>query len=134
MMLMTSDNTKGIADMRSCLFVALGGAIGSVARYLIGLIEINEFTDFPVKTVAINILGSFLIGLIVALSMKKGNLNPDMVLFAKVGICGGFTTFSTFALESSNLLQNGRTVTALAYIFLSIVLSIAAVFMAQRIV
>lgn len=120
--------------MRSCLFVALGGAVGSVARYLIGLIEINEYTDFPVKTLAINILGSFLIGVIVALSVKKGNWNPDMVLFAKVGICGGFTTFSTFALESSNLFQNGRSAMALTYIFLSIALSIAAVFIAQKIV
>ncbi len=120
--------------MISCLWVALGGAIGSVARYLIGLIKLNESVVFPYKTLIINIVGSFLIGLITALSLSKGNMNPDMVLFLKVGICGGFTTFSTFALESSNLFQGGRIGTAILYIVLSLTLSIVAAFAAQQIV
>ena len=94
--------------MLDCLSVALGGAIGSVLRYLIGLIPLKEQTLFPIKTFAINVLGCFVIGLIAALSLKSSNLNPRLVLFLKVGICGGFTTFSTFALESSNLLKNGH--------------------------
>lgn len=120
--------------MSSCLSVALGGAIGSVARYLIGLIKINESTVFPYKTLAINIIGSFLIGVIVALSVKKGSMSPDMVLFLKVGICGGFTTFSTFALESTNLFQSGRIGSAIVYIFLSVTASVAAILIAQTVV
>lgn len=117
--------------MSSCLWVALGGAIGSVARYLIGLIKINEAAVFPYKTLAINVIGSFLIGVIVALSMKKGDMDPDVVLFLKVGICGGFTTFSTFALESTNLFQSGRAGLAAVYILLSVTASIAAIVLAQ---
>lgn len=120
--------------MRSCLYVAAGGAIGAVARYLIGLIKMNEFAFFPIKTLVINIVGSFLIGIVVALSLKKGNWDPDVVLLMKTGICGGFTTFSTFALETSNLLENGRIPMAFAYITLSILLSVSAVFAAQKIV
>ena len=117
--------------MSSCLYVALGGAIGSVARYLIGRIKINESTIFPYKTFAINIIGSFLIGVVVVLVGKKSDMTPNMVLFLKVGICGGFTTFSTFALESVNLLQNGRIGCAVLYIFLSITASITAIAIAQ---
>ena len=117
--------------MSSFLSVALGGAIGSVARYLIGLIKINDSATFPYKTLAINIIGSFLIGVIVALTTKKGNMNPDTVLFLKVGICGGFTTFSTFALESTELLQSGRIGSAVVYILLSITASITAIVIAQ---
>ncbi len=120
--------------MLSCLSVALGGAVGSVIRYLIGLIKIDESVVFPYKTLLINVLGSFLIGAIVALAIKKVDLSPNMVLFLKVGICGGFTTFSTFALETSNMLQNGRWCSAGIYIILSVVLSVTAVFVAQKIV
>ncbi|MBQ0098556.1 MAG: fluoride efflux transporter CrcB [Oscillospiraceae bacterium] len=120
--------------MMSCLCVALGGAIGSVLRYLIGLIKIEESIVFPYKTLAINIIGSFLIGIVVALTMKKVDLNPDLVLFFKVGICGGFTTFSTFALESVNLFQSGKILVSLLYIVLSVTLSVCAIFLAQKIV
>ena len=101
--------------MLNCLAVALGGAIGSVLRYLIGLIPVKEQFLFPIKTFAINVIGCFVIGLVTALTLKSNNLNPKLVLFMKVGICGGFTTFSTFALESSNLLKNGHTGIAVTY-------------------
>ena len=117
--------------MSSCLFVALGGALGSVLRYLIGLIKIKESAVFPYKTLIINIVGSFLIGLIVAWTVKNGNLSSNMILFMKVGICGGFTTFSTFAFESADLIQNGRAGIAILYIVLSVAVSVAAVFTAQ---
>ena len=117
--------------MLDCLAVALGGALGSVLRYLIGLIQFKEQTLFPIKTFAINVLGCFLIGLIAALSLKSSNLNPRLVLFLKVGICGGFTTFSTFALESSNLLKNGHPGIAALYMFLSIAVGIGFVLLAE---
>ena len=81
--------------------------IGAVCRYLIGLIPVNENLAFPVKTFAINILGSFIIGLIAGLALKNNALNPRLVLFLKVGICGGFTTFSSFALETGDLIRAG---------------------------
>ena len=117
--------------MLSCLFVALGGAVGSVARYLIGLIKLNDSAVFPIKTLAINIIGSFLIGLIVALSVKSSDLDPQLVLFLKVGVCGGFTTFSTFALESVELFGSGRPGAAVLYVLLSVLGSAAAILLAQ---
>lgn len=120
--------------MLDCLAVALGGAIGSVLRYLIGLFPLKEQTLFPIKTFAINVLGCFVIGLIAALSLKSSNLNPRLVLFLKVGICGGFTTFSTFALESSNLLKNGHPGIAALYMFLSIAVGIGFVLLAELLI
>ena len=120
--------------MLDCLAVALGGAAGSFLRYLIGLIPVKEQFLFPIKTFAINVLGSFIIGLFTALALKSSNLNPRLVLFLKVGICGGFTTFSTFALESSNLLKNGHTRIAALYMFLSIAIGIVFVLLAELIV
>ena len=117
--------------MLNCLAVALGGALGSVLRYLIGLIPVNERFLFPIKTFAINVLGCFIIGLVTALALKSNSLNPKLVLFLKVGICGGFTTFSTFALESSNLLKNGHSGIAALYMFLSIAVGIGFVLLAE---
>ena len=120
--------------MLNCLVVGVGGFIGSVMRYLIGLIHINESFVFPVKTFAVNIIGAFAIGIITALALKNVELNPRLVLFLKVGICGGFTTFSTFALESAKLFQDGRGVIAVIYIVLSAVLSVLAVLAAELLV
>lgn len=120
--------------MLNCLAVGAGGCIGSVLRYLIGLIDLKESIVFPYKTLAINVVGSFFIGLIVALALKNHKVDPRLILFLKVGICGGFTTFSTFALESLQLFQTQKIVAALLYIILSIVLSILAIFLAQSMV
>ena len=90
--------------MIDCIVVGAGGFIGAVCRYLIGLIPLNEGGAFPVKTFLINIAGSFVIGIIAALALKNSALNPRAVLFLKVGICGGFTTFSSFALETGDLI------------------------------
>ena len=120
--------------MLNCLAVAIGGAIGSVLRYLIGLIPVKEQVLFPIKTFAINVIGCFVIGLVTALALKSNYLNPKLVLFLKVGICGGFTTFSTFALESSNLLKNGHAGIAALYMFLSIAVGIGFVLLAELLV
>ena len=82
----------------------------------------NEFKDFY----DINILGSFLIGFISTIALKK-SMNPHLVLLLKTGLCGGFTTFSTFTLESFTLHKNGNTTLAMIYIVLSIVLGLSAV-------
>ncbi|MGI6007073.1 MAG: fluoride efflux transporter CrcB [Ruminococcus sp.] len=120
--------------MMNCLIVGLGGFIGSVCRYLIGLIPINERYVFPVKTFAINIIGCFIIGIIAAASLKNTALNPKLVLLLKVGVCGGFTTFSSFALETGDLMKNVDLLTALAYVVLSAFLGVLAVFAGQAVI
>lgn len=120
--------------MASCLCVALGGAVGAMLRYLIGLIKINESFAFPIKTLIINVVGSFLIGLIAAFAGSRSNFNADLLLLLKVGVCGGFTTFSTFALETAGLIQDGKLMTAFLYAVLSAVLSVAAVFLSQYLI
>lgn len=117
-----------------CLVVGAGGFVGSVCRYLISLIPMKETTTFPFKTFFTNILGAFIIGLIVAISLKKPGLDPKLTLLIKTGFCGGFTTFSTFALESSDLWTNGHYAIALLYMVLSVILCIAAVLVAEAIV
>lgn len=120
--------------MAECFIVGLGGFIGAVCRYLIGLIPLREGCVFPVKTFLINAAGCFLIGVIAALAVKTNWLNPKAVLFLKVGICGGFTTFSSFALETGGLIENGRMKLAVLYAVLSVAVGLIAVFAGQEIV
>ncbi len=120
--------------MIECMVVGLGGFLGSVCRYLVGLIPLKEGLTFPVKTFVINILGSFLIGIIAAAAAKNSSVNPRVVLLLKVGVCGGFTTFSSFALESGELIKNGNLYVAVTYVVLSVVLGILAVFTGEAII
>ena len=120
--------------MMECIVVGAGGFIGAVCRYLIGLIPLKESCAFPVKTFVINMVGSFLIGIIAALAMRTDSLNPRMVLFLKVGICGGFTTFSSFALETGDLMQDGKWKLAVLYAVLSVAAGVIAVFAGQGII
>lgn len=115
--------------MAECLLVGIGGFIGSVCRYLIGLIPLSPSNGFPVKTLVINVAGAFAIGLIAA-AAKNADISPRIVLLLKTGICGGFTTFSTFALEISDLIRGGSWAAAAAYMLLSLILGVAAVFAA----
>ena len=117
--------------MINCIVVGVGGFIGSVCRYLIGLLPIEAGSGFPIKTLAINVVGSFCLGLIAALAAKNEGMDPHVVLLLKVGVCGGFTTFSTFAYESTELIRSGHTLTAFAHICLSVLLGVVAVFAAQ---
>lgn len=115
--------------MLNCLVVGAGGFVGSVLRYLLSLVPISRGGAFPVNTLVINVLGAFVIGLVAA---AVARLDPRAALFLRVGICGGFTTFSTFALETTTLMQNGRIAAAAAYVALSVCLCIGAVALAQH--
>ena len=107
--------------------VALGGAAGSVARYLVGVGSGKVFgLEFPWGTLIINIAGSFLIGVFAELFALKWNLSQAAQAFLTVGICGGFTTFSTFSLDAYLLMQRGEWWPAAAYIVASVALSIGA--------
>lgn len=120
--------------MIECIVVGAGGFIGAVCRYFIGMIPLKEGCAFPVKTLMINIAGSFLIGIVAAMAMKTDFLNPRTILFLKVGICGGFTTFSSFALEAADLMNDGKIHLAVIYTVLSVTLGILAVFAGQTVV
>lgn len=120
--------------MLNCIVVGAGGFIGAVCRYLIGFIPLKEGSLFPIKTFLINIIGSFIIGIVAALALENDSLDPRMVLFLKVGICGGFTTFSSFALETGDLVKNGNVRIALLYAILSMAAGIIAVFAGQEII
>ena len=114
--------------MLNILAVGAGGFIGSVLRYVIGLIPVTETFVFPIKTFAINVIGCLLIGVIAMSVSKNIELNPQMLLFLKVGLCGGFTTFSTFALETSDLMKSGHMGIAFLYVVLSVIVGIAVIF------
>lgn len=111
--------------MRSILFVGLGGAIGAIGRYLISLFSVKG--DFPFLTLLTNLLGAILIGVVVGLADSKANMPKDLILFLKTGVCGGFTTFSTFSLESLLLLENGKYFLGSVYIVASVALCILGV-------
>ena len=116
---MTADEEiqkRGIGEM-SFLFVALGGAIGAMARYAISLIPVK--TGFPVLTLVTNILGAILIGFIAGITSWDKNIPENAILFFKTGVCGGFTTFSTFSLEAYSLFEGKQYVMGGVYIALS---------------
>ena len=103
--------------MLGFIFVGFGGALGSVLRYAISLIPYKQ--TFPVLTLITNICGALLIGYIAGLASKR-NVSQNLTLFLKTGLCGGFTTFSTFSLEAYNLFQGGSYGCAGLYVILSL--------------
>lgn len=108
------------------LQVALGGAIGSVLRYLVGVGMLRSFgaQPFPLGVIPVNIVGSFIMGALVVFLGQKGLTNWNA--FLAVGILGGFTTFSSFSLETWRLIDTGRYDLAAAYVLLSVAVSLLA--------
>lgn len=111
----------------NCIAVGAGGFVGAVLRYLMGLIPFLQRGSLPYHTLLINVLGAILIGMIVKTADSTELLNPAAVLFLKVGVCGGFTTFSTFSLESLDLLESGRPAAFAVYALASVALCVAGV-------
>jgi len=101
------------------VFVGLGGALGAIGRYAISMIPIK--TEFPFLTLITNILGAVLIGFISGMVSAKQDVSQNTVLFWKTGVCGGFTTFSTFSLEAYELFEKGSTILGLVYAVVSVV-------------
>ena len=119
--------------MIQILSVGAGGFIGAVLRFFMGKLPLKEMTIFPVNTLLINLIGAFAIGLVAAAGSRYGAENSNLVLFLKVGLCGGFTTFSTFALESATLMKSGHPKVAFLYMLLSILVGVGAIFITDLI-
>jgi CrcB protein len=100
------------------LYVALGGALGALGRYLISIVPIK--TEFPILTLITNIVGAIIIGFVVGLVTAKPTISKNVSLFWKTGICGGFTTFSTFSLEAVNLMEKQKYCLGGLYMILSV--------------
>lgn len=114
--------------MKTLLLIFLGGGLGSSLRYGISMLFKKIYTQeiiFPWHTLTINILGCFLLGLLVAYNYKQ--TNPWLNSFFVIGFCGGFTTFSTFSYEIITLFKSGLTSSALLYLLLSIILGCIAI-------
>ena len=122
-------------NLQLVLAVALGGAIGSVARYLVGIGSGKLFgMAFPWGTLIINITGSFLIGAFIGLFATRWDLSQTVRVFLTVGICGGYTTFSTFSLDAFYLMERGENLASTAYMIGSVVLSVSALVAAIHLV
>lgn len=117
------------------LWVAAGGALGSVARYL-SMVALGSLigTGFPWGTLFVNILGSAIMGILAELGALVWQPSPDFKLFLTVGILGGFTTFSTFSLDVALLVERHDWLVAFTYVAASVILSVGALFTAMAVV
>ena len=121
--------------LKNILLVALGGACGSVARYLLSkLMQDNALSNFPFGTMTVNILGCLLIGMVYGLAENNISINPALKLLLTVGFCGGFTTFSTFMNESLSLLRADSAAMMALYVGGSVALGLLAVFAGLQII
>ena len=113
---------------KTIIYIAIGGAIGSVLRYLTTLL-VNKYwgNHFPLATFITNVLGCFLIGLFVGLLEKNNLATSNLKWFLVTGFCGGYTTFSAFGMENITLFQNNNSFLAFIYIGLSVILGLLAV-------
>ena len=114
--------------IKNLFLVLLGGGFGSIARYLLSyFFTKNNTLSFPWATFIANSIGCLIIGLLFGYIQKNNLQNETLKLLLITGFCGGFTTFSSFALENYNLLQNNHQITAYIYMASSIILTITAV-------
>jgi CrcB protein len=114
--------------MTRYLLVMLGAALGGLARYVIGTAVMQRFTGrFPLGTLVVNVTGCFLIGILLPLLTERGEPRPNLRLLLVVGVLGGYTTFSSFAWESFQAMDEGSRWSGFANVALSVLLGYLAV-------
>jgi fluoride exporter len=134
---MTPATTGGhMLGLKEILIVAVGGAVGSVARYKLGGFALHhtQAWNFPVSTFAVNVAGCFAIGALAALVEHHDLFSPSVRLFLFTGLLGGFTTFSAFGYESVFLLRRGLLSVAAGYVLLSVVCGLSAVLIGIKLI
>ena len=115
---------------KQLLLIGTGGFIGSVARFLVSRLNTRiDWLSIPIGTLTVNVLGSLLIGFLIGISEKSPILTVEWRMFLMVGLCGGFTTFSSFSGENLVLMKNGQILPLLLYTGLSIFLGFVAVYL-----
>lgn len=120
-----------LQNARNYFFVMAGAAFGGLLRYVVAdLVQKSSKIIFPFGTLSVNIIGSFLLGLIIFILGEREIISPEIRLFLTVGVCGGFTTFSTFSYETLVLFQEAEFLYAAVNIVLNVVLSITAIYLA----
>ena len=113
--------------MKELFLVFLGGGLGSIMRLIINRLIPSE--SFPYSTLTVNMIGSFLIGLVISYLIDSNMLKSDYYYFLVVGICGGLTTFSAFSIENFNFIKSNETFNSFIYIFISVSLCIALAYL-----
>jgi len=119
----------------SILYAALGGAIGSVSRYLLGTWtqSLSQSIDFPYGTLTVNLIGCFVIGFLSQLAESRGVFTPESRALVFIGILGGFTTFSSFGNDTINLLRDGETFNALANVGANVIVGLFLVWLGRSV-
>ena len=113
--------------MKQLFLVFLGGGLGSIIRLIVNRLIPSE--SFPYSTLTVNMIGSFLIGLIISYLIDSNMLKSDYYYFLVVGICGGLTTFSAFSIENFNFIKSNETFNSFIYIFISVSLCIGLAYL-----
>ena len=116
--------------MKNILLIGCGGFVGSIARYFVSKLNLQwEILSIPMGTLLVNVFGSFLIGFFTGISERGTALNVEWRMFLMVGLCGGFTTFSTFSNENLTLMRNGQFSIVLLYTGISVLFGFTAVYL-----
>ncbi|ASR42280.1 protein CrcB [Xanthomonas citri pv. mangiferaeindicae] len=120
--------------MIQLMLVFLGGGLGAALRHGVNMLALRAGTTFPYGTLCINVVGSLLMGVVVAWFAARSGLSPSLRLFLMTGVLGGFTTFSAFSLEAALLYERGQPGLAAIYVLASVVLSIGGLFAGMALV